>query len=378
MSVDATTRDRIDELERAEDRIAEVEAEIDEVGRDDVDAVADAYDEAVTLLDRYQGKASGTGREEFQAFVRFQEQFTNMVEGLDEAVPHRDAFERALETVDKRRLSESDFERARDHLSPVADVAELLENLSAAREEYREARKEVQMRRQAVEEEIEDLERLQRLGEADLDAPTERLRDPIGRYDDAVREAFETFRTEASAREVLDLVATTRDFPLIGFAQPPAELRQYVAESEAGSETIPQLLEYADYSRSKLSHYVDDPGELKRRIATRQTYLERLSAEPLTVGWAPPSAERLQFFAREAIQVCSRFADDEVVELAREVRNLPHETDYERLRDAAVAEEKLGESERQRVASGGIERDLERLREERSRIDEALDRHPRR
>lgn len=378
MSTGTTADDRIARLERADRRLRDLEEEIESVGREDVEEVAEAYDDAVSLLDGYQDKASGTGREEFQAFVRFKAQFENLVENVPDDVPRRGGFEKAFEAVDKRRLSEDDFERARSFLEPVAEVADLLEDRSRARGDYREARATVVERRREVEDEIADLQRLQELSEADLSAPTERLEEPIAEYDRAVEEAFDSFRRAASARELLGLVLETRSFPLVEFPQPPGELVEYVRTSEAGQESASTLLEYADYSRSKLDHYVEDPAELKRRIATRRTYLEGLDAGPLTVGWPPPSAGHLQYFLREAIQVCNRFADDDVVALAREVRSLPERTDYERLRNATVAENRLDESERRRIAAGELEDDLERLEEERDRLAAALEEHPER
>jgi len=378
VSADAATDDPIAAMERADRRVEDVLDEIESIGREDVDAVAEAYDDAVSLLDGYQGRASGTGREEFQAFVQFQNQFTTLVEGLPEDVPRRESFEQAMETVDKRRLSESDFERARSHLEPAEEVADLLTELDDARERYRDARSTVSARLRAVEGEIDDLERLRELGEADLSAPTERLREPIADYDRTVREAFDRFRKTAPARDVLEFVVTTAKFPLVGFERPPDELLAYVRERPAGEEPIPTLLEYADYSRSKLSHYVEDPAELKRRVSTRRTYLDGLDAEPLTVGGPPPQAGELRYFLREAIQVCGRFADEAVVATARDLRNLPDGTDYERLRNAAVAEDRLDEAERRRLSSGDLDRQLRELREERDRLEEALAEYPRR
>jgi hypothetical protein len=67
-----------------------------------------------------------------------------------------------------------------------------------------------------------------------------------------------------------------------------------------------------------------------------------------------------------------------VVERARTVRDLPRHTDYERIRRAAVATERLGPEERERLASGDLQRELSRLRDRRSELSELLEDLPER
>jgi hypothetical protein len=71
----------------------------------------------------------------------------------------------------------------------------------------------------------------------------------------------------------------------------------------------------------------------------------------------------------------NRIAPDAVTAL-RAVRRLPRETDYERLRTAAVARAELSAAERERVRSGAVEPELERAREQRARLGEALETYP--
>ncbi|MFC7081739.1 DUF7118 family protein [Halorussus caseinilyticus] len=258
----------------------DVDADIADYGEATVETVADAYDRATDLLDRYEGQATGTGRENFKNFIQFQDAFASLVEDLPDEMPGRDAFEAANDRFDKRRLSEDDFERARADLEPAGEVAGLLAERRAALERYREVRREVGHAIADLREDIADAERLVELGEADLDAPIEKIRDPIETYNDAVSEAFAEFKAETGAREVLSFVAATHDYSLVGFRDPPETLREYVETREAGTETIGDLLEYARYSNSKLDHYVEDPAALKRAVATNETYLERLDADP--------------------------------------------------------------------------------------------------
>jgi hypothetical protein len=365
--------DAVDRLEAAADQLERAQERVDDFGESDLRQLADAYEEFTALLDRYEEPATGDG--DFQKFIEFQGRVETFVEELPEDIMLRESFEESDDHLQQRRLNESDFAHVREQLEPVADLVERLDEREAARNDYERARKGVRTRLREVRERIDELGRLQRLGDADLDAPTERLRDPIERYDDAVTEAFAEFKREASARDVLDFLAGTDAFPLVGFRTPPSELKSYVDEHPPGEEPIPKLLELADYSRSKLEHYVEEPAALKQAVATQQTYLQRLDGEPLTVDWPPPDAETLRFRCRELTSVVNRFAP-EVVEQLRTVERLPRETDYERLRDSAQAEAELTDEERKRLRSGSVETELQTCREERQALAAALEEHP--
>jgi hypothetical protein len=364
------------EADRARSAFADLEAtatEVDDHGEAAVDEVAGAYRRASDLLDRYEEPASGTGRETFQKFVEFQGAFETLVEEIDEDLPGADAFEETAEYLDQRRLSVEDFERARELLGPAARYADLLDRRTDARDRLREARKALERAARELDAAIAELEELQALGEADLDAPVERLRDPITAYEEAVREAFATFRAESSAREVLGFVAATESYPLVDYRQPPPELLSYVESKPAGEEPIDTLLEYADYSPTKLDHYVADVGALRSTVAVHRTYLERLDADPLTIGWPPPDAGVLARRTDELVSVVGRFALEEVVAALRTVRALPRETDYERLRRSAEAQTGLDETLVARLRSGAVEDALAAARERRSAVDTALE-----
>lgn len=368
--------DAVDGLETAAAELDAARAAVAERGEDDLRRVREAYDDATDLLEEYRGKATGSGGEEFQAFMRFKKRFTELVEGLDDDLPHRGAFEEASDVIDRRRLSESHFDRAEEALSPAAEAVAVLRRREDAREAYREARRTARGRLSELDDEIGDAERLQELGAVDLDASVEWLRDPIEAYDEAVTAAFREFRSEASARELLALAETAADYPLGEVDPPPAELLDYVQRADAGEETVPTLLQYADYSRSKLSHYVDEPAALKRQVATERTYLERLDGTALTVGWPPPTAETLRYRCDELVSLVTRFADESVVDRLRTVEDRTRDGDrYERLRTVAQARQELTDEQRRRLQSGAVAERLERLREERAAIEAALDEH---
>ncbi|WIV65707.1 DUF7118 family protein [Natrialbaceae archaeon AArc-T1-2] len=363
----------VERLEAARERLADVEARIDDHGEETVEQAAEAYRQAAKLLEDYVDRATGTGRENFKAYIELEGQFATLVENLPADLHRRGAFEDALDAIDKRRLSEHDFERAEAALEPAETFAELLAEREAAREELETARTEASSRLRELDDEITARERLLELSTVDLDAPVGRLREPIETYNAAVRETFQEFRSSASAREVFAVLERSQWYPLVEYEAPPDELREYVRENPAGEYTIPELLEYADYSRSKLSHYVDDADELKRRVATRQTFLEGIDAGPLTIAWPPEPADVLRYRIRELRPLVARIADEDVVSTLREVRELTRDSEYERLRTAAVATDRLDENEQRRLASGEVEIELEELRAEREAIEATLE-----
>jgi len=367
--------DLIARLRRTATAHEEARARVAEAGEQRVQRLAEYYREITGLMERYEYRivSDGEGDVDMDLFIEYQEELAHFVEHLPEDLDHRDAFEQVDEIMHQKWLKTDDFEDARAALSPVANLIERLDERERTRERLESAAHDARVRLREIEDRIDDHERLVTLGEADLDAPTERLRDSIETYNEAVTTAFESFRRETSAREVIEFVVATEPFPLVGFRQPPADLREYVTDSGAGTEPIPQLLEYAEYSTSKLYHYIEDAHALERNVATHQTYLRRLDAEPLTVGWPPPSADRLRWRCRELIPVVDKFAGDEVLEPLRTVRQLPYTVDYERLRESAVSRAELGERERERLRSGQVEAELRRLRERLERLGEALE-----
>lgn len=373
------TRDVTAELADADAAYREVADRIEEHGEETVEEVGDAYDRATTLLSRYEERATGTGRSNFQKFVEFKSQIGSLVENLPDDLPERDAFEAAGERFEKTRLNERDFERAREDLEPAAEVAALPDDRREARSRYRKRRQAVERALEATTEKIADRERLLELGEADLDAPVEEIRDPVESYNDAVSEAFAAFRRESSAREFLDFVAVTADYPLVEFDRPPENLREYVAERDVGEEPIPDLLTYARYSNSKLDHYVDDPAALKRAVATNETYLERLDAGPLQLRWPPRSAADLRWRVEELVSVVGRFAPEGVVADLRDVQSVVRDEErFEHLRTVAEAEAELSESERQKVENGAVEGEIEELRARKTELEDALAEYPER
>lgn len=361
-------------LRAAHDRRREVETRIEAAGEGQVESAADAYRRAVRVLDGYEDSATGTG--DFRAYVEFEAKISAVAEELDDDALAADAFEAAIEAVTKRRLSAGDFEAAREALAPAREYVDLLEERDDAADAVRAARREAQDALDALDDRIDDLERIAALGDADLDAPVDRLRDPIEGYNDAIRAAFDRYRRAASARDLFGFLETTQQYPLVPFDPPPADLQGYAATHDAGTEPLATLLEYADYSPSKLDHYVDDPGALRTAVAVHRTYLDRLDAAPLTVDWPPPPADVLRFRIRELIPLADRLTADpapEAIVLLRDLRSLTRRDDYDRLRLAARAAAELTAAEREKLAAGEIRPALDRARAAREELRAALD-----
>jgi hypothetical protein len=336
----------------------------------DLEDVSEAYREVISLFERYEERA--TDWDDFEGYVEFQSELVDLIDDFPDDLLAREAFETVEERLHQRTLSGSDFEKARSDLQPANEYASLYDRLEKKRERYQDARYVVNRRRDELDERIDHLERLEQFEQTDLDAPVERIREPIQTYNETVRENFQTFVHEESTREVLSLVETTDAYPLVDYRQPPSALREYIETHPTGTESITTLLEYAEYSRSKLDHYVEDAQALLSAIDTNQTYLSRLDGGPLELAWPPSPPSLLRFQVRERIAVVGRFAPEETVILLRNLRELSKDPEYAHLRESALARNELSDDERERIKDGTVERDLEEARTERQRLNEAL------
>lgn len=371
---DTTDPDLIDRLEQCKRELGRAQARVDEHGEGELEQVQDAYEQFRRTLEIYQEQVVGD-EGDIKTIVEFQSQLDEVMKEIPRGVLLREVFEDCDDYLQQKWFSDSDFEHVYEQLEPIADLTARLDERNEARREYREIRRDVETRLRQCKTEIADLERLAELADADLDAPTEQLREPIEAYNETILEAFREFKQTESAREIVRFLDRMEQYPLIHFESPPTDITEYVSEYPPGREPIPKLLEYADYSQSKLEHYVENPHQLKHAIEGHRAYLSGLDGKPLTVSWPPPEAETLQFRCRELTTAVNRI-DPAAVEQLREVEALPRETEYDRLRNAAVVRQELSDEERERLRSGEIERELDELYDERGRLQEALDEYP--
>lgn len=349
---------------------------IDRRGRENLQELQEAYEEATTLLAAYEDRATDTGIQEFMNFAEFKRQFETLVTEIDPALPASDAFDHAYEAIDKRRLSTSDFEAARDALEPVRSELALFEDEQTARDKVLAAKQHAQQRREKLTAEIDRLEDLVRFENVTFDAPIEELNEPIETYNTAVQAAFQQWRQEKPVRDVFALLERAEYYPLVSFEKPPTALTEFLAETSAGDRPIAELLELATYSRSKLTHYVENPRAFKREIASARTYLQELDATPLTIAWPPPPAAMVPWRTRALRAVCGRMLTEETIAQLRTIEALAREDRYERLRRVAMATERLDADQRAKLQSGELAAELDAKRADRETIDTALDELP--
>ena len=369
-SADTETADLVGRLERAEQQVFAARSRVEEFGRSDIEQLADAYRAFAGLLDRYEDQVVGDAGD-VQTIVEFQSQVAEVYGNIPSDTLLYATFQECADYLKQKYFTESDFEHVRNQLEPVDDIVARLDSYEAAKQEYRDTRRSVRREIRSLDERISELERLVELGEADLDAPTERLREPIERYNRAATKRFRAFVEEQPAREVVDTLGAMDAYPLVAFEAPPSGLARYLREADPGEMPVPRLLEYAGYSRSKLAHYVDDPDRFDHVVGGQRTFLSGLDAGPLHVDWPPPAADRLRWRCRELTAAVNRIAPPAVEQL-RAVAALPRETDYGRLHASAVASEQLTDEERRRLRTDDLTATLAELREQRERLEEAL------
>jgi hypothetical protein len=376
MSTSDSRHELIEAIERSEEELDRRQRRVEEYGESALAELTEGYESFSEVLDIYQDQVTGDDGD-IQTIVEFQSEIDRVMSEIPDDVLHADIFEECDEYLQQKWFSDSDFEHVHDQLEPVADLAEWIGDRDEALEAYRKARRDIEARLRECEGEIDELERLADLSEADLAAPTERLEEPIREYNETAMEAFREFKRSASAREVVRFLDEMEAYPLVEFESPPQDVVEFIEENPTGEEPIATILDYADYSRSKLEHYVDEPNKLKHAIEGHRTYLETLDGEPLTIDWPPPTAEELTYRCRELTAAINRI-DSGVVERLREVEARPRETDYERLRRSAVVRQELSDEERERLQSRDIEADIAELRAEHDRLSEALAEYPER
>lgn len=362
---DSDVDDLLDRLDRARSRVRTLRGDL---GMDPSDArsLREPLRTAEGLLDGYEDRATGTG--DFAGYLEFRQAFDDLVEGLDTDLPHRSAFEGAQTALDHRRLAEHHFEEARSALAPVREAVEALDALEAAEDEVGRFRRSLQDRLADLEARRDQLDDLSRLDPSTLETSVATLRDPVERYNEAVAADFERYLADTPSRAVMTTYDRLAHFALLEVEGPPPSLRGFLEDHPVGDEPVPRLLEYLEYSRSKLGHYVAEPGHVLGELRPHAPYLEGLSAAPFRIDWPPPEADTMRWTARELHQAANRFAAEGTMATLREVEALVRDDDrYETLRTAARARHDLDDAERDLVTSGRVEEEL-------SRVDERIDR----
>lgn len=371
---DERSQELLDAFGAAYDRFRDLQDDLDPITLETVETIDDALITFDRLFDTFEDRATGSG--DFAGYITFQQKVASLVSGLPDDLPERDAFEAVEAIAQQRRLSEADFEDAREALEPARAIVETRNDLFAAREALHERRLDLHERLDDLDDRIEELDRVLELGEVDIEKSVADIRDPIETFNDAVTEDFHTYLGETPAPDVIEFIRKTRSFPLVHVPQPPTDLRRYLTATETDL-TIYELQEYANYSRSKLEHYIHDPGRFKTEIATEQTYLASIDAEPFHIEWPPLPANELRWKIRELLPLVDRFGSESTVAALRSVRDLIiHPDRYHELRDVAVARNELTEAQREKLAAGAVEPERDAYAYAKQRISKTLDETP--
>lgn len=361
----------IDRLAAADRAYVEAAQAVESIDGTAVDEVGELVRRFESILDAYEDRATGSG--DFGGYLTFRGEVTSFVSDLPGDQAGRDAFETAADHLDERRLQPAHFDRARAALAPAREIADAVAERRDAATELRNARAAARDVLEDLDEQVAHLEDLERFRRVDVDASVAPIEGPIDTYNAAVREAFDSFIHDEPASDVLDLFALAGRYPLVPVPTPPDRLVAAVRKGVGADLTLPELLEYATYSRSKLTHYVDDPTALKEVVAEHRRFLDRVTAEPFEVDWPPPPADELRWQLRELESLVGRFAGADTMAALRQVRARSREPDrFEELRTVATARATLDAADRRRLASGEVEAELVSTRDARQRVRDAL------
>lgn len=368
-----------DDIDSLLDRYSRLQREVEgkteafgSLSESDVSELASAYRQAVSLLEDYRERATGTG--DFGGYMEFRTKFTTFAEGLDDDLPHRDAFVAAKEHIDRRRLSDRNFDQAHQELEPVEELVETYNEVESLREEVADVRSKLVSKRRSLLDRRDHLRDLTSVQPDALDAPVASLKSPIDRYNEHIESDHQTFLQETPAREVLATYERLSYFALLDVHAPPSALVTFLEDHPAGGEPIPTVREYLSFSRSKLEHYVDDPGHFIGEIGPHSGYLEKLSPTPFKIDWPPQERSTFMWKLRELIQAVDRFASSDAIEQLRELQQLCRDTErYQHLRSAARLQQELDKTERELVVSGAVHEELESVEQTLAAIDSALD-----
>lgn len=346
-------------LDEARSRLETATASVEAVGEDTARDTKRYYDRLVDLMDRYEESATGTG--EFQEYVAFQDALADLLSDLDRAtVTDRAAFEDALDRFERRIIREKDFRRARADLEAVRDVAEAVETADRLRRRLANDRGRLSSRLRNLEHERSRIVRHIDELESVSDVDPEPLVTAVREYNDRVRDEFTTFREEAAAIEVARVGFKARLFPLAEV--PPIrdeDAIEVLASSGLGSESVPTVLEYAGYSDSKLSHYVDRPRWLREHLPV--SWFETVNGDAFAIA-LDTDAGVLCHRAPALAKVIEGFANPETIARLRRLRDMAVDGSYERMRRA------------HRLAENRATTDVEAARRELSAVEEAIER----
>jgi len=242
----------IEEFKKLRDSVREVDEECAENTR----VLYARIDEA---LDEYQNEATGHGN--FERYVEFRSIVIGVQQGAKEQDIHlEEGFEKATDRLDRRTLQQKHFTRAHNDLEEVRGFIEDYEQYKKLRQELEEELHKLERKTKGLDEEIEKLKKDIQKAQSAEGIDVSRLREKVETYNRGITEDFDSFVRQAPAVKVARLgervskASLLEDIPIEDGAA--ERLLEYVDD-----ETVEGVLELADSSDGKLSHYFEDLGQ---------------------------------------------------------------------------------------------------------------------
>ncbi len=300
-------------------------------------ADADALTRTRSLKERFEAgireyRDRATGRDDFGSYVEFRSIAAAVEDAVDgdEPVYGADVLERAAARFDRRTIRPKHFDRAEEDLQELDTAVEALDTAEEVRGDVESLRHRLERRRNQlkneIESKIEEIERAERFADVDYSDLVEVLEG----YNESVQQDFRSYRSDASASDVVRLGARAGEHPFVP-DQPVSLDDADRLEDVAGDRSVEEVMEMMGHSKSKLEHYVDSAVEFRRAVP--KSYLETFDGDAFTVSWEDP-ADVVRFEVPELLKEVSKFAGEDTVEQLRRLRRLAIKDDYERMRKA--------------------------------------------
>lgn len=347
-----------------ENRLRDLERRIEELGPGRLDRVEFLLSELKGLVREYEDKDRTFKTHRSLRMTldrlarRIQKSYEN--EEIGEEVEH---FDKAL--VHARDWHWKDTRRA---LEPLEEIAGLRDERNRVEKEIRRQKKARRKKRRELEERAR---RLRSLRDTRLDPGAEEyihsIQERLDRVNERIVGVLDALVSNAPTREVIRLLGDVGIRPELGLPRAPDKsgLMGFLGSHPVGNEPIYRVLEYADYSDSRLSHYVDRPREFKDAMSANLAYLEKITdirrlAPKLQVEPGGMLARRLSALT-SLVSRAGSLVEKDTSGLVQELREMRREVlsgEYARHFSSYRRIQRLSQEERRLVEAGAVEDEL--------------------
>ncbi len=292
-------------------------------------------------------------------------------EGL---LDHTEHFDKALAVLKKRKFAVALAELDRiPYLGLLARQRQLVE-------QYRRAYTTRRTRYDAVEREITAKSAyygsLQHVTVASFEEVSS-LEARIEAYNAEAGSFLEAFFRQTPAAVSLKTSLDACYHPELRFPQPPhhdraQRLLVFLQREGLGSLPVPELVAYASYSDSKLSHYVSDTVAFRQVMEANITWLEALNGikhrAALKLSLTEPPSSLTLRLPRIIAFLSNRGAPSEMIEFLRDMQRLVTSGRFERIHTATTVDR----NDLEQMQRGDHVQDLAALNEEHARLAQEL------